>query len=237
MKNKIILLLFLLLSVVMLGGCCFFRQFCAKRPPIQLTTSSGIETAEFQLHDSIMFEAVNLSPRAGYTVQIAREDGEIITQSILSTDRFGRIPQTVLWYDIGILPCLERPARAHVMTHLSDYEISDVKRIAGSYTLRIVQEGRLVREMPFSIAPEITRPRLYASDWRGCPQSGFLIGEQDVWVVGKNFPKGSIIRLWAVPADTEWEDSDPLIDVTKQYGTELPPLFELKDYEDSFKKL
>ncbi|MBW2608078.1 MAG: hypothetical protein JRD05_10635, partial [Deltaproteobacteria bacterium] len=220
-----------------MSGCCLFRQLCAKRPPIQLTTSSGIETAEFQLHDSIMFEAVNLSPRAGYTVQIAREDGEIITQSILSTDRYGRIPRTVLWYDIGILPCSERPGRAHVMTNLSDYEISDVKRISGSYALRIVQEGRLVREMPFSIAREITKPRLYASDWRGCPQSGFLIGEQDVWVVGKNFPKGSIIRLWAVPADPKWEESDLLKDVTKQYDTELTPLFELKGYEDSFKKL
>ena len=115
MKNKIILLLFLFLSGVMLNGCCLFRQLFEKRPPIQLTTSSGVETAEFQLHDSIMFEAVNLSPRAGYTVQIAREDGEIITQSILSTDRYGRIPQTVLWYDIGILPCLERSERAHVI--------------------------------------------------------------------------------------------------------------------------
>lgn len=237
MKKITIVLLSLLLLISILVWFFICRVSVEKRPPILLRTTSGIETTEFQLHDSIIFDAVNLLPRTGYKIQILREDGKIVTESRLSTDRFSHIHETVIWYDIGILPCLESSYRAEVIAPISKYEFSDFEYAGKSYTLSIIQGEEIVREMKFQVAKEMTRPKLYAADSRGCPKSGFPIGEEDVWVVGKNFPKGSIVRLWAVEADTEWEDFDELKDLTKQYIKDLPPIFELKGEESSFKNL
>ena len=63
----------------------------------------------------------------------------------------------------------------------------------GRYHSLAAQAGSL----PDCLAVQGTSPVLFAADSRGCPKSGFLIGEEDVWVVGKHFPKGSIVRLWA----------------------------------------
>jgi hypothetical protein len=205
--------------------------------PILLKTASGIETKEFQLHDSILLNATNLSPRTGYKIQIVREDNKIITESRLSTDQHGQIPETVIWYDIGILPCLEMPIDKAVITHLSEHEVSDFEYAGKNYTLNIMKDEKPIRQITFRVAERMIRPTLYTADTRGCPKSGFLIGEEDVWVIGSNFPKGSIIRLWAVTANTQWKDADQLKDATKQYYSELPSIFELKGDNTSFKKL
>ena len=237
MKNRLVLFLFLLIVIIILVWYFAIRVSVEKRPPTLLKTASGIETTEFQPHESILFDAINLQPKTGYLIQIIREDGEIVAESRLSTDQLGQIPETVIWYDIGVLPCLNIPMYTGAMTHFSEYEIYDAKYAGKDYTLNIIEDEMVVREMSFRVAEEMVRPRLYASDARGCPKSGFLIGEEDVWVVGENFPEGSIIRLWAVPAKTEWKDADQLKDMTKQYFSELPPIFELKGDNTSFKKL
>lgn len=237
MNKKLILLVLVILLIILLIRWRSRRESVDKRSPTQLRTASGIETAEFQLHDSILFDAVNLLPRTGYDIQIMREDRRIVRELRLSTDGFGHIPETVIWYDIGTVPCAEGNALAPSTMHLSEYEISDFEYIGKDYTLNILKDEKLVREMTFRVSERFIRPSLYAADFRGCPKSGFLIGEEDVWVVGKNFPKGSIIRLWAVEADSEWEEADQLQDVTSQYYGELPPIFELKGGDTSFKRL
>lgn len=236
MKRLLFFLLFLLIVIVILIWYFVCREAVEKRPPTLLKTASGIETTEFQLHDSILLDAVNLSPRTGYRVQIVRDDNRIITESRLSTDQNGRIPETVIWYDIGVRPCREIPVLTPAVTHLSEYEIRDFEFTNRDYVLNIMENERLIREMPFRVVREMIRPMLYAADSRGCPKSGFLIGEEDIWAIGENFPKGSIIRLWAVPDSMEWEDADELKDMTKQYENQLPPVFELKVNENSFRK-
>ena len=208
-----------------------------KHPPIRLKTASGVTTAEFQLHDSLLFEAADLLPKTGYTVRIIREDGRILSESFLSTDRYGRIPETVLWYDIGIRSCSKNPPRTDMVFPVQDYEIRDLDHVGKRYTATIVKDDTLVRTTDFRVSEALTRPSLYAVDSRGCPKSGFLIGEEDVWVEGRNFPKGSVVKLWAVPDSTEWKDADLLNDVTKQYGSQQPPVFELQGDVTSFKKL
>ncbi len=219
-------------------SCSLCRQGINKRPPTLLATDSGNRTTEFQIHDSIMLDAINLAPRTGYEIQIVAEDGTIIKKLGLSSDRFGRIPETVVWYDIGILPCLTRKiTHPTVITHLTDNEISDFDFTGKNYSLRIIKDNKLVRESTFRISKIARLPRLYAADSRGCPKTGFLIGEENIWAVGKNFPPGSIIRLWAVLDDSEWKEGDLLKDMSKQYGSQLPPLIELKGAETGFKKL
>jgi len=229
-----VVLLFLIVIIIIWLRLC--QGPIEKRPPILLTNSSGVETTEFQLHESILFDAVNLSPRTGYEIQVVREDGATIAELVLSTDARGRIPQTLLWYNIGVIPCPPVSNYAPAIVHRVAYDVGDFDYSGRDYTVKIIHNGELVREMIFRVAEALLRPVLYASDWRGCPKSGFLIGEEAVWVVGKNFPKGSIIRLWAVPAASDRQDGDQLLDKTKQYDNWPPPVFELRAEENEFIK-
>lgn len=238
MAKRLIWIAFLLLIVIIIIWLLICRGQIKKRPPILLTNSSAVETTEFQLYESILFDAVDLSPRTGYDIQVAREDGQIITELVLSTNAQGQIPQTVLWYNIGVSPCPPVSTRAPAIVRRVSYDVRDFDYSGIDYTVKILHNGELVRGTNFRVAEALLRPVLYASNWRGCPKSGFLIGEEDVWIVGKNFPKGSIIRLWAVPASSNWQDGDQLLDKTKQYNNWPPPVLELRaDENDFIKKL
>lgn len=235
MKRKFIIILILILLIIFIIWLLFLRVSPEKRPPILLTTSFGIETTDFQVHDSILFDAVDLAPRTGYEILVEREDGEVVVRSALSTDGTGRIPETVLWYGIGVRPCVKSSVVA-AFTNFSEQEMIDSAIVGQNFRLTIVREGTVVRETTFRVLPEPDRPILYASDSRGCPKSGFLIGEEDVWVTGKNFSKGSLIRLWSVSASSEWKEGQALQDMTTQYYGELPSLLELKGGQTGFKK-
>ena len=205
-----------------------------ERPITFSETSTGV-TNEFQLHDSLVVELRGLTPRAGYDLAITNEAGEILVANRLSTDALGRIPETVLWYAIGAQPCW-RGAVAVVDAHLPYSRIIDTAVAGRSYTLKVTRAGEAVRAATFTVAREALRPILYAADARGCPKTGFLIGEEDVWVVGRNFPAGGLLRLWTVTDQPSWWDKLPLEDRTGQYGYDLTPLVELGPDETYFKR-
>lgn len=231
-------ILILIVMVVIVIWLLIYRMPDQKRPPILLRNNSGLETTEFQLHESILFDMVNLSPRTGYDIQVVREDGATIAELVFSTNAQGEIPQTVLWYNIGVSPCPPDSTYAPANVRRASYDVGDFDYSGMNYTVRVLHNKELIHEMNFKVAETLLNPVLYASDWRGCDKSGFLIGEQDVWVVGKNFPRGSIIRLWAVTASSDWQDGDQLLDKTKQYDDWQPPIFELRaDETDFIKKL
>lgn len=236
MSKRIPWLILILIILLILLWLLLFKSPTETRPPTELTNSDGQPTSEFQLQDSILLDAINLEPRTGYDIQIVREDGQTVSNVRLSTDHTGRIPSTPIWYNIGLLPCHKTTTPRAVEPILPPDEIFDNSYAGKKYTLSIRQQQRVVRELNFSIAAGLTRPTLYITDKRGCPKSGFLIGEEDIWVEGKHFPDNSIIRLWAVPARSDWQDALPLEDQTKQYIGDKPPLFELKGGQSSFKK-
>ncbi len=208
-----------------------------KRAPVLLSNSMGVVTTEFQLYETIIFDAVDLSPRTGYEVQIVNEAGDVIRNLAFSTDQEGSIPATVLWYNIGIPPCGRADEDSMVFRNQMVRDYADYSFAGRNYTINLIHSGQAVRQSNFQVVNVFTRPLLYAADVWGCPKSGFLIGEEDIWVIGKNFPKGSLVRLWAVPANSDWRENDRLEEQTKQYGYDLPPLFELKADETEFKKL
>ncbi|MFX0137048.1 MAG: hypothetical protein ACFFDN_25645 [Candidatus Hodarchaeota archaeon] len=237
MKKILPLFVFLLIVIIILVLYFVYGMFGDKRPPILLKTASGIETAEFQLHDSIILDAVKLKPNTGYTIQIVDTTGKVMTESRLSTDRFGQIPETVIWYDIGLRPCFERPVADTGFKAFTEIEVYDSTLTDKKYFVNILRDMKLERKMSFQIMGISKRPTLHTVDSLGCPRSWFLIGEEDIYVVGKNFPKNSIIRQWVVPDNTYWQDGDELKDMTHQYTNNKPELFELAGDATSFKRL
>jgi hypothetical protein len=235
--KKVLSFLGVILLVVLVLFYLVCRKPSAKKPPTSLKSAAGVETTEFQPHDSILFEARDLLPRSGYDVQIVRDDGREMIALRLSSDGNGIIPETVLWYNIGVLPCVKIRVNDLASTAVTHDEITDAAVIGRKYFLRIRRGKEMVRETAFQVSPRLLAPTLYAADSRGCPKSGFLIGEEDIWVVGRNFPEGSMVRLWAVPQKADWQEGDKLLDRSKQYDPDMPPLFELTGGSADFKKL
>ena len=213
----------ILVSMVASAPAC-----AAKRPPstpdrpverpITFSETSAGVTNEFQLHDSLVVEVRGLTPRAGYDLTIANEAGEILVANRLSTDALGHIPETVLWYAIGAQPCWRGPV-AVLDAHLPYSRVIDTAVAGRAYALKVTRPGEAVRAATFTVAREARRPILYAADARGCPKTGFLIGEEDVWVVGRNFPAGGLLRLWTVTDQPSWWDKLPLEDRTGHTAT------------------
>jgi hypothetical protein len=206
-----------------------------ERPPILFTGPSGAATNEFQLHDSLLVELRDLTPRAGYELAIVDEAGNAVVTNRLSTDARGRIPQTVLWYAIGAQPCW-RAGFATSTEGFSYARVTDSALAGRNYTLRVTRAGEAARSATFSVVRGALRPSLYTTDARGCPKTGFLIGEEDVWVVGRNFPAGGLLRLWTIGDQSEWPDNTPLTDRTGQYGYDWPSLIELAPTETHFRR-
>lgn len=231
-------LLFPLLFSLAVSACVCLRPH---RPEgkadrgIVLREASGAETSTFQLHDSLLVDVSGLTPRAGYDLEVVDDRGEVAVANRLSTDAAGRIPETVLWYSIGARRCWTGELAG--ATPLPYARVTDASLAGREYTLRISRQGEAVRSARFRVAADMLRPTLFAADSRGCPKTGFLIGEEDVWVIGRNFSAGSLLRLSAVPDDSEWRDGKALDDRTGQYGSSLPPLVELGPGETSFKRL
>lgn len=222
--------------VVFLIWYLFLRGPSDMKRDIVLGDAAGKESTEFQLHESVIFRANGLAPRTGYRVRITREDGFVVSELRLSTDESGTIPETVVWYGIGLLPCAKMREPTPFRARASAAEISDSSFVGRDYTLTIWESEKIIRSMIFRVRDVPERPVLYATDERGCPKSGFLIGEEDVWVTARNFPKGSIIRLWVVKKNPEMKDSTQLEDQTKQYDGGFPPLLELPADETSFER-
>jgi hypothetical protein len=226
----------LLLFLALTSMSCAHRRKPVEPPPLVLTDASGAATTEFQLHDSLLVDVRGLEPRQGYEVEIVSAEGEVVVTNRLSTDATGRIPPTVLWYAIGSRPCWQGDL-SREPGPLPYSRIADVAVAGRTYTLKISSGGQLVRSSSFRVAEAMLRPTLFATDARGCPKTGFLIGEEDIWVVGRNFPPGSLVRLWAVSEKSDWRDGDPLTDRTKQYGYDLPRLVELAPGETELRRL
>ena len=238
--KKILSVIFMILLLVSIAiWYTFCRDKGEESLPIGLKNASGEITSEFQFHDSVVFQTADLEPRTRYAVRIVGEDGRIVRDLRLVSDSKGRIPETIIWYNVGVRPVVAGSASQNGMTtHQADEETLDPTIVMGyKVEVAIADDNRLVQEILFQVMKYFTWPVLYAADSRGYPKSGFLIGEEDVWVVGKNFPTGSTIRLWAVPAGSFRKAGDKLVERTKQYGIELPPQFALEGGETGFKRL
>ena len=221
--RNIVLVLIVVAAVIFLIWHVLCRGHDGEPIVTGLMNGAGEATSNFQYHDSVMFQAVDLEPRTVYVVRIVGPEDHVEHAVRLVTDKDGRIPETVLWYNVGA-----RTKRA-----------SAALNIILSYTVEIAlpEDNGVILQIPFWVQEQLTRPVLYAADADGNPKSGFLIGEENVWVVGKQFPRGSMIRLWAVPAKSLWKEGDRLKDKTGQFGLELPPLFVLKGEKTEFKRM
>jgi hypothetical protein len=149
---------------------------------------------------SLVIRIVGLRPSTLHAATISDDDGEIMTQSILS-DAKGEIRDAVIWPQIGIDDPREdqrRPVeevRERWYGRTINLELRDDKRVAGAVAV---------------IIPKDRRPLAVATDADGLLLNGFEIGQHDARLTLLDYPAGEDLRIWMVPRQHDWRPGDPI---------------------------
>ena len=224
--------LILTLSFV-LSGCSFVCSFC-KAPPIQqegltLLDGKGSRTDTIDIFDNLRVGVKGLEPGTRYTLRVVDADGRQLSYSRLTAGRDGVIPVMTLLFGENLFPCKSYP----VETHFTVRSVSDddrdfilpekrvMQRVADvisslrdtRHYVEVLEGKHVVRRVPFSIKDN-GKPKIYVADSSGCLKGGLLQGEDDIYVVGRNFPAGSLVNLYGVEDQRIWKEGDPFRDVT-----------------------
>ncbi|MFX0199466.1 MAG: hypothetical protein ACFFCW_25370, partial [Candidatus Hodarchaeota archaeon] len=219
--RKIIILILILLILGLILWLLYWLKGPPKESPISLLNSHGQEVSKLNVLDTAAISVEKLEPSTHYDIRIIRSDGVEISHCRLTTDQHGLIPLTPILYDVGIE--YERSSR------IGRFNIEGV--INYKYKI-VVTRLREKFEIPFEIVDRKDQPQIFSADRNGNPLNGFIIGKEDIYVAGRNFPSGSSIRIYIVNDKYTWQDGDELIDVSGGYE-----IVNLESNQTGFKKL
>ena len=198
-----------------------------KRP--ELLDSHGRELDVVEAGGSVLLAVRDLEPDSHHLVRVVDERGEEVLTATLLSDRYGTIAPTAIWPDVGIGDP-ERGGR---------YAFVDVDEATAAIGGRqfVVElrpdEGDPV-EATFSVAKELTRPRLLPTDEGGRLRRGLLAGRDPLYVSGRNLPAGSLVDLYLVARQFGWHAGDPFTPVVGSDGTEAVTQVRLRPDETRF---
>jgi hypothetical protein len=103
--------------------------------------------------------------------------------------------------------------------------------------VEVLEGKRVIRRAPLSIKDD-DKPKIYVADRKGCPRSGLMQGDDDVYVIGRNFPAGSLVRIFGVQDQRIWKEDDQFSDITGINGTpEVERVQLAQDQRDFFVRI
>lgn len=216
--KRIIIIILILILIALLLYLILLRP---KESPISILNSHGQEVNKLNVLDEVSIRVKNLKPSTHYNIYVNRSDGEEISHSYLTTDRNGNIPFTHIWYDAGV--------EYKEGSRVGELNIEEVLKYKYKVTIAGMKEKYASR---FNIVDPGNRTQIYSADENGNPLNSFIVGEQDVYAVGRNFPPNSSIRIFVVDYKYSWNDGDELTDVSGGYE-----IVNLNNNHTGFKKL
>ena len=240
----LISLVFLLALSLFLSSCATICRWCEDRrldQGVKLLDGKGFQTDNIDIHDNLRVQVADLNPGERYTLRIVGADGRELAYSRLRAGRNGEIPAVTLLFAENLFPCTPfsvaqvaaMQPEADTAKILSLQEERVLQRVADwartlrdrMYYLEVLEGKRIIRRAPFSINDH-DKPKIYVASSGGCPQGGFIQRKDDIYVVGRNFPAGSAVRLFVVEDQRIWKKGDPFRDLTGINGT--PKVEELQ---------
>lgn len=197
-KTKGLFAIFIFLSLT--WAAITVSETPAETPIITLTDSNGERADAFRVMDTVYGSFSELLPETEYVIRVMRSDGKEISHSILTSDKQGIIPTIALWWEIG-----------------ADYTGSPVGKLdttslyGYSYSCVLELEKKTVAEEPIKLLTmKDTGPMIFASNDKGEPLNIFAPGKENVYVTGKNFPKGAEVHIHVVSDRHSWEIGDTI---------------------------
>ena len=240
--RKIFTLLFAVMVFLLLNNCAFICRFCEVQPDerVALLDDKGTRTDTIDLLGNLRVAVADLTPGTRYTLRVVDEQGRQLSYARLSAGRRGDIPAFTLLFGENLFPCkaltqpgLIAPAAAAPQRVLRPVIEWAAAVQARRYYVEVLDQKRVVRRAPFSIKDDGT-PKIYITDSYGCPRSGLSRGRDDAYVVGRNFPAGSRVRLFVVEDQRLWKQGDQFRDITGVDGTAEVEAVQLEPNERDF---
>ncbi|MCX6238291.1 MAG: hypothetical protein NTY07_12185 [Bacteroidia bacterium] len=203
-----------------------------KLPPksnseITLIDAQGKHKTEFEAGESLMVNFKGLAPNQSYDMKLLDDKNKEVFTAKLISNRFGVIAPTTLWPDIGIgVPKLGGDYAFE--TH--EEALAAMKDRA--FSLQVFEGEKKVGENTFKINAESTEQKLYSSTESGALKRGLLIGKDELRVQGRKFTPGSLVDIYLVKRQFNWQEGNPIIPVRNSDGSEVIASIHLK--KDSF---
>lgn len=196
---------------------------------VELLDAQGRRQTEFEVGDSLLLSTNELTPNRSYGIQLFDENGNEILSVSLVANRFGVIAPTVLWPDMGIgVP--DEGGRHAFETHETA-----LRKLGGqTLTLKITDDGKVVREASVPLKKTMDGRRLFPASPTGALQRGLLLGKDDLRVEGRQFPANSQVDLFLVQRQTNWKAGDPIVPVRNVDGEEIVATVSLENEMNSF---
>jgi hypothetical protein len=208
-----------------------------KLPPknefgITLIDTQGKHRTDFEIGESLMVNFKGLTPNQSYNIKLLDDKSVEIFNVSLVSNRFGVIAPTVLWPDIGIgVP--KSGGNYAFETH--EEALAAMKGRA--FSLVLLEDRKKVGESAFKITPEVSGTKLYSATKSGALKRGLLLGQDELRVQGKNFTSGSLIDIYLVKRQYNWEAGNPIVPLRNPDGSEVIASIQLSPKDNSFNML
>ncbi len=192
---------------------------------VTLITDAREKAGRLGISKNVRVSVTGLSPRTRYTLRVVDRKGKQLTYANLTSGRKGDIPPFTLLFAGSIMPCASsRPSLTDGKGKAADpaivlKSIADLERAVDdrSYFVEVLEKNKVVRRAPFVVKDD-GKPRIYVTDAKGCIQGGIRRGQDDVFIVGRNFPAGSTVRLFTVQDRRLWRKGDRFADLSGSNG-------------------
>jgi hypothetical protein len=177
--------------------------------------------------ENLRVGVTDLRPGARYTLRVVNAEGRELSHARLTAGHKGEIPLTTLLFGENLVPCVSitQPPAAVPAKQASRADEARVLRAAEAWPqllqqqlyVEVLEGERVVRRAPFTVK-DGGQPAVYVADRNGCPRSGLTQRLDDVYVIGRNFPAGSTVRLFVAQDQRRWKEGDGFRDLTGVNG-------------------
>lgn len=235
---------------MLFSSCAIFCRWCGtiKEEHVTLLNDRGEPITSIGPFDNLRVRITDLEPHTRYVLRVVDSEGQQLAYASLAAGRRGDIPATTLLFGENIIPCGAFLQPRTATTVLSDAE-PDARLVMEdtatwvrslemrSYYVEVLEKERVIRRAPFSFKDD-GKPRLYVANRKGCPRGGLAQSRDDVYVIGRNFPAGSQVRLFLVEDQRIWNQGDRFRDISGADGAPEPEQVNLApDQRDFFVRI
>ncbi|MFX0125473.1 MAG: alpha/beta hydrolase family protein [Candidatus Hodarchaeota archaeon] len=205
------------------------RKLPQPKEEIILIDSQGQIQTEFEVGDSLLINAQNLTPNTSHVIRLIDNNGQEIISVSLISNRVGNIEPTVLWPDIGI----GDPQKGGLFAY-DTYEEA-LNEVAGlKFTLELSEKDRIIADTSLKIATTMNRTRLYPISSSGNLQRGLLLGRDDIRIKGENFPDGTLIDLYLVERQYDWRSGNKINPIHNIDGSKVSQRVKIPENRTDF---
>lgn len=171
-----------------------------EEPAVDLFAVEGVEGGRVApaIGDALLVAARGLAPAAIHSLEVSDEDGVLFT-SMLMVDRYGRIPESVLWPQFG----LDDP-RSDAIFKVPEAD----KRWRGKEILVRFSHGEREIARGTVTIGAFDRPFVMNTDDDGRMLNGFVDGERPVIAEVHNLRHDGQVRVFLVLRQADWRPGD-----------------------------